>query len=199
MHFAPNAAYELTNAGTAPSSSNASVPANTPAPEAKRFWVWADDVRRVYQEVAALGPKEAHEIAEQQPECWQYCDWHDDNGYRLSDEVEDLETGDFVDIDDAKTCKACGGEIDPWNFGMPLEEALKHRLAEVRGRAEMKRNFDHYCSLAARRKIGLALDILWDVVHTWDNDALVSYPDDMPSFDEYLAEIGSKLNEIEWK
>ena len=104
-----------------------------------------------------------------------------------------------MNIDDAKNCKTCGAEKDSWNLGMPLEEALNHRLAEVRDKAQLKRKFDQYCSLRPEDKIRLAMDILWDVNEKWDNDALVTYPEDLPSFDEYLAEIGSKLYDIAWK
>jgi hypothetical protein len=165
----------------------------------RTFCVWADYVRRVYQHVEARSPKAAWKSAKQQPECWEPCDWHDNNGYRLSNEVQDLATDEFVKIEDARTCKACGGELDPWNFGMPLEAALEHRLAEVRHRAKLKRKLDQFCSLRPEDQIRLAMDILWDVNEKWDNDTLVSYPEGMPSFDEYLAEIGSKLYDIEWE
>src|SRR5438094_88731 len=58
MHFGPNAAYELTSVDTTPPPSTASAPANAAAPAKKRYCVWADDVRRVYQNVEAFGPQQ---------------------------------------------------------------------------------------------------------------------------------------------
>jgi hypothetical protein len=95
-------------------------------------------------------------------------------------------------------CETCGSKADPWGFGIPLEKALEHRLAAVRFRAEMKRNLDRYHTMFPEEKIRLAMDILWDVNATWDNDTLERYPEDMPSFDEYLAEIGNNLYDIWW-
>jgi hypothetical protein len=77
----------------------------------KTFCVWADDVRRVYQHVDAVSAKKAYELAKRQPECWQPCDCHDTNGYRLSNEVQDLESEEFVRIDGDTHCKTCGSEI----------------------------------------------------------------------------------------
>ena len=102
-------------------------------------------------------------------------------------------------VDRGERCKTCGSEIDPWGFGIPLEQALDHKLAEVRGRAKLKQQFDRYCSLRLEQKIRLAMDILHDVDDTWDHDNLESYPDDMPSFDEFLSDLGDKLYEIAWK
>jgi hypothetical protein len=95
-------------------------------------------------------------------------------------------------------CKTCGKETDPWGFGIPLEEALDHHLAEVRNRAKLKWNLDQYRSLLPEKKIHLAMDILHDVGDTWDHDNLAHYPKDMPSFEEFLAEIGNKLYDIRW-
>ena len=169
------------------------------SPAKKWFCVWADDVRRVNQHVEARSPNQAYAIAKEQPECWQFCHLHDNNGYRLSNEVQDLTTDEFMPIGATKNCQTCGGEIDSWGFGMPLEEALNHQLAEVRNKAELKSKFDQYCSLPPEDKIRLAMDILWDVNEKWNHDTLVSYPENMPSFDEYLAEIGSKLYDIGWE
>ena len=102
---------------------------------------------------------------------------------------------------------AAGHPVSNWMTRSPstiapdasVEEALNHRLAEVRDKAELKRKFDQYCTLRPEDKIRLAMDILWDVNEKWDNDTLVTYPEDLPSFDEYLAEIGSKLYDIAWK
>ena len=96
-------------------------------------------------------------------------------------------------------CKECGNEIDPWGFGIPVQVALDHQLAEVRCRAELKTKFDSYRSLRPEEKIRLAMDILWDVNDEWDNDTLTNYPAGMPSFDEFLSELGSKLYDISWE
>jgi len=96
-------------------------------------------------------------------------------------------------------CEGCGNEVDPWNFGMPLAEALEHRLAEVRQQAVLKRDLDRFQTMTREEKIRLAMDVLWDVNETWDNDSLEDYPEELPSFDEYLSEIGSKLYAIRWK
>lgn len=77
----------------------------------RNFCVWADYVRRVYQHVEARSPKAAYAIAKRQPECWEPCDWHDNNGYRLSNEVQDLATEEFTPIYGAKNCRTCGSEI----------------------------------------------------------------------------------------
>lgn len=77
----------------------------------RNFCVWADNVRRVYQHVKARSPKAAYAIAKGQPECWEPCDWHDNNGFRLSNEVQDLATEEFTPIQGAKNCRNCGSEI----------------------------------------------------------------------------------------
>jgi hypothetical protein len=71
---------------------------NRTSPARKRFCVWADNVRRVYQHVEAESAEQAYQIAMQQPECWEPCDLHESNGYRLSNEVQDLQTDELVDI-----------------------------------------------------------------------------------------------------
>ena len=95
-------------------------------------------------------------------------------------------------------CLTCGSEIDPRKFGLPLREALGHPLAAVRHRADLKASLDRYAALLPGERIRLAMAILWDVNEAWDDDGLEHYPEGMPSFDEYLAEIGSKLYEITW-
>jgi len=66
------------------------------SPARKTFCVWADHVRRVYQDVEAESADQAYQIAKQRPNRWQPCDLHESNGYRLSDEVQDLDTEEFV-------------------------------------------------------------------------------------------------------
>ena len=46
----------------------------------KKFCVWADYVRRVYQHVTADFPQQALDIATKRVECWDPCDTHDGNG-----------------------------------------------------------------------------------------------------------------------
>ena len=96
------------------------------------------------------------------------------------------------------TCKTCGREIDAWGFGIPLEQALEHEHAAVRRRAELKRDLDRYHAMRPGEKIRLAMAILWDVCEYFEDDHLTHYPDDMPSFDEYLARLGSQLYDITW-
>jgi hypothetical protein len=81
------------------------------SPAKKKFCVWADYVRRVYQHVTADTPKQAHDLAKKRVECWDACDWHDNNGYRLSNEVQDLATEEFIAVHGKKHCRTCGSEI----------------------------------------------------------------------------------------
>jgi hypothetical protein len=60
-------------------------------------------------------------------------------------------------------CKACGSAIDPWGFGMRLEQALDHQFADVRDRAKMKSEFDRYRSLLPEEKIRLPGNNLYDL------------------------------------
>lgn len=76
----------------------------------KRFCVWADYIRRVYQHVEASSPQEAYRLAKESGN-WDFCDWHDNNSYRLSNEVQNLETEEFIAIDGNSHCKTCGSEI----------------------------------------------------------------------------------------
>ena len=71
-------------------------------------------------------------------------------------------------------------------------------LAEERWIAEMQEKFDAYFGMSLEAKIRFAMDILYDVSNSWDHDTLETYPEGMPSFDEYVSEIGSKLYEIHW-
>ena len=72
------------------------------------------------------------------------------------------------------------------------------RWAAERWAADMRERLQQYPTLHAEDKIRLAMDILWDVNETWDNDTLTDYPEELPSFDEYLAEIGSNVYAIRW-
>ncbi len=81
-------------------------------PATREYCVWADCNRRVYQKVAASSPEEAFRIAREHPEGWQFCFEHEDNGYRLSDEVQDTASGEFIRVGArARHCKTCGSEI----------------------------------------------------------------------------------------
>ena len=82
------------------------------SPAKKEFCVWADHVRRVYQHVEAPSPKQAHDTARDQPECWEDCFEHEDrDDYRLSNEVQDLETEAYYAIRATTHCKTCGSDI----------------------------------------------------------------------------------------
>jgi len=63
----------------------------------------------------------------------------------------------------------------------------------------LRKDFSPYSPLRPEDKIRLAMRILYDVLDSWDHDRLLSYPADMPSFDEYLAEIETKLYDIQWQ
>jgi predicted RNA-binding Zn-ribbon protein involved in translation (DUF1610 family) len=84
---------------------------NETSPAKKTYCVWADEVRRVHQDVEADSPKHVYEIARRQPECWQRCQEHESNAFRLSNEVQDAATEEYVRIDGHTHCKACGSEI----------------------------------------------------------------------------------------
>lgn len=75
------------------------------------FCVWADHIDRVYQTVDAESPKQAFEIAKERSECWERCGEHTYNGYRLSNEVQDIDTGEFFPVCATKHCRTCGSEI----------------------------------------------------------------------------------------
>lgn len=70
--------------------------------------------------------------------------------------------------------------------------------AAERDVAKMRDRMQRYPLLHAEEKIRLAMDVLYDVLDTWDHDALEEYPDDLPEFEEYLFEIGKKLWGIRW-
>lgn len=77
----------------------------------KTFRVWADDVRRVFQEIEADSQQHAHRLAQERRDDWEPCDEHDGDSYRLSGEVQNLATGEFARIDGATHCRTCGSEI----------------------------------------------------------------------------------------
>jgi hypothetical protein len=65
-------------------------------PATKTYRVWADHVRRMFQDVDAPDPQRAHEIARDRPECWEDCfEVEDRDDYHLSDEVQDIETEEY--------------------------------------------------------------------------------------------------------
>jgi len=85
---------------------------NTPTPLAtKTFCVWADWSRRVYQEIDAATAEEAYRLAKENPGGRLPCIEHDDNGYRLSNDVQDAETEETVTVGPVEHCKTCGSEI----------------------------------------------------------------------------------------
>ncbi len=171
------------------------------SPAKKEYRVIAESSRFVYQNVMARNPEEAQRIASDNRDGWDTEMDCEDGDYRLLDNVEDLESGELVPVAKARAthCKTCGTELDAWSLGMPLEAAVDHELAAVRERAELKRTLDRYPTLRAEEKIRLAFKILWDVHKQWDEDNLIHYPDGLPSFDEYIAEISNPLYDISWK
>lgn len=85
---------------------------NNPTPPASRtFCVWADRNRRVYQEVDAASPEEAYRLAKENPGGWQPCFEHEGSGYRLSNDVRDVETDETFTVGVVNHCKTCGSEI----------------------------------------------------------------------------------------
>jgi hypothetical protein len=83
---------------------------NTP-PAMKLFCVWADCDRRVYQHVEATGPEDAYRIAKESPGDWEFCAEHEDDCYRLSDDVLDLDTQETFTVGGAVHCTTCASEI----------------------------------------------------------------------------------------
>jgi len=83
------------------------------SPAEKEFCVWADCNRQVYQHVTAASPEEAHAIASEQDDDWEYCDDQDWHRYSLSGSVLDIESGELIDVADptAMHCKTCDREI----------------------------------------------------------------------------------------
>src|SRR5260370_535673 len=63
----------------------------------KPYCVYADSINRVYQDVEADSPQEAYTIAKDSRDGWQNCFEHEDsNNYRVSTEVQDLLTQEFI-------------------------------------------------------------------------------------------------------
>jgi hypothetical protein len=83
------------------------------APASKQYCVWADCIRRVYQDVEAASPEEAYRTARQRPDAWVFRIEHERNCYALSDEVTDLATWELLPVrgTPATPCKTCGSEI----------------------------------------------------------------------------------------
>src|SRR6185312_8494803 len=80
-------------------------------PAKRTYCVWADFVRRVCQHVEAESPMQAWAIAKEEG-AWDFC--HErpaPDCYRLSDEVQDLETEAFHRVQGATHCKTCGSEL----------------------------------------------------------------------------------------
>ena len=65
---------------------------DTTPPATRTYCVWAGCHRRVYQYVEATGPEEAFRKAKDRPRDWVFCFEHEDNGYRLSADVQEAET-----------------------------------------------------------------------------------------------------------
>ncbi len=85
---------------------------DTTSPATKTYCVWADYSTRCYQEIGAESPRAAHAIAAGQPDCWRNCYEHEDrDAYRLSDDVQDVETGEYFTVGERTACKTCGSEI----------------------------------------------------------------------------------------
>lgn len=72
------------------------------------------------------------------------------------------------------------------------------KWAAERWAAGMRDRLGQYPTLHAEDKIRVAMAIFWDVAENWDHDTLIHYPKHLPSFDEYLAEIGNDVYDIRW-
>jgi hypothetical protein len=105
----------------------------------RKFCVWADDVQRVYQDVEAGSPTEAYAIAEEQPDNWISTDFHDNNGYQLSSDVQDLETGEFIRIqpkgekasdEPLRTLEAITNDCEAW-FGGKIDMSAADLLTSI--------------------------------------------------------------------
>ena len=214
---------------------------NTP-PAKREFCVWADYVRRVFQHVEAESAGRAYEIAAK-TDAWEPCDLTETDCYRLTNEVMDLATEEFIAPEGGRTCETCGSEIvhgvndstfgdgecgaceyaryrscrkppatasltseareavppkAPWTEDLWAAAHADSRWAAERGATDMRERLRRYPALHAEDKIRLAMDILWDVCESWDHDTLLHYPAELPSFDEYLATIGSNVYAIRW-
>lgn len=86
-------------------------PNDTP-PAPRLYRVFADHIDCAYQEVEAESPKRAHEIASNQPECWESCFEHaGSDDYRISGDVQDVATEEYHQVAGATHCKTCRSEI----------------------------------------------------------------------------------------
>jgi len=70
--------------------------------------------------------------------------------------------------------------------------------AQKRDEAAFRDDFDCYFDLHTEDKIRLAVDILGDVCDTWDHEHLEHYPENLPSFDEFVADLSHTLLSITW-
>src|SRR4051794_2131278 len=86
----------------------------------------------------------------------------------------------------------------PWTAETWAAARADSQWADERWAAEMRERFERYPLLLPEQEIRLAMDILYDVLHTWDHDTLAHYPEGMPCFDQFLDEIGDKLYDIRW-
>jgi hypothetical protein len=80
------------------------------SPDIRTYCVWADQIRRVFQEVEAASPDDALDRA-QATAAWQPCDEHDGRVRHLSDTVQDLQSGEFLAVGRSQLCRTCHGEI----------------------------------------------------------------------------------------
>jgi hypothetical protein len=49
------------------------------------------------------------------------------------------------------------------------------------------------------QRLWKAFDLIHEVIEKWDEKEVASYPDYLPSFDEYVSDIEAAVFEIEWK
>ena len=96
------------------------------SPAKRKYCVWADDTQRVYQDVEAANPMEAYAMAQEQRDDWISTDSHDDDGYRLSPDVLDMETGNYIRIqpegqkaadEPMRTLEAISSDCEAWLDG----------------------------------------------------------------------------------
>jgi hypothetical protein len=82
-------------------------------PAKKEYCVFADCIVRCYQDVSAASAEEAYRLAEDNPEGWEFCSDAGDNDYRLSNEVMDRESEEFIAVGSSAVthCKTCGSDI----------------------------------------------------------------------------------------
>ena len=105
----------------------------------KGYCVWADCISRVYQLVQAPSPQDAHRIASENPDGWEWCCDAGDNEYVLSDEVmddatkrtvfsliESFQEGDKLDLRSGQRITLDSGKIPVEPSGLA---GIKARLA----------------------------------------------------------------------